>query len=285
MMWGDLEKNLHQSNHRFVVNEMKLKSSYSRSIEAGIDSEAECLTDVLTGENLKKFQFQYSPLQRTARELFEETYRKLSDKTCAFILTDQKARILELYSCPEVIEKCLERSVKRGASLAEGSCGTNAVALALYYQDTVVLKGAQHFCKLFQDWCCVAVPIFDREDQPLGCIDCSMSHEASLGEKLPLIQMLAEKLVSFWSQHDARQSQRVTQRRWEIIVLLSKGDTSKEIADKLNLNPRTVETHLRRMRSQWNAKTTCELVTKILNSGGTPIRPWPNVGSNVRVGP
>jgi transcriptional regulator of acetoin/glycerol metabolism len=280
MMWDDLGKYLRQSDRRFLVDEKKLKGSYSRSIHAGVNPNLERLTDVVTGEGLQKIQFQYDPLQRAARDLFEETYSKLSDKSCAFVLTDPEARILELYSCPEVIEECLKRSVKRGASLAEERCGTNAVALALYYQDTIVLRGAQHFCKLFRDWCCVAVPIFDREDQPLGCIDCSMSYEASLGEKLPLLQMLAEKLVSFWSEHDARPSRKVTQRRWEIIELLSKGYSSKQVAYELKLNPRTVETHLRRMREQWNAKTTCELVTKILNSGATPVKPWATLGSS-----
>lgn len=269
-MWKDIEKYLPKSDHRYLISKAKVKDSFQRSLRAGVDPAMKQLTDILTGTELDQFLSRHSHLLHAARDLFERTYQAVSDKSCAFLATDPFGRIIDVYSSPEVIHECSMRRVQRGASLSETASGTNGVSLALYYKDTVVLRGQDHFCELFHDWCCVAVPVFNPEQELVGCIDCSMSHESSLGEKLPLLRMIAEKLTLSLETVRDDTFPKVTPRRENIIRLLGEGRSCKEVAALLDLNPRTVETHLRRMREQWDAKTTCELVSKVLSSGAIP---------------
>jgi DNA-binding NarL/FixJ family response regulator len=45
-----------------------------------------------------------------------------------------------------------------------------------------------------------------------------------------------------------------------VLLLLAQGYTRREIADELELSEDTIKTHLARMRSRWNAKTSAQLV-------------------------
>lgn len=52
----------------------------------------------------------------------------------------------------------------------------------------------------------------------------------------------------------------ITERELEIIVLLSKGMTSKEMAQELNISIHTVETHRKNLMRKMKLKTTAQLV-------------------------
>ncbi|MBI3812893.1 MAG: hypothetical protein HY279_00290, partial [Nitrospinae bacterium] len=66
---------------------------------------------------LSNITLPYTDLISIARENFEDIHRTLPDKSCIFILTDFNARIIEIFSAPEVILRCNERGIVRGASL------------------------------------------------------------------------------------------------------------------------------------------------------------------------
>jgi DNA-binding CsgD family transcriptional regulator len=56
----------------------------------------------------------------------------------------------------------------------------------------------------------------------------------------------------------------VSQREKEIIVLLSKGKSSKQIADILNISKNTVDNHRQRLLKKFEVKSSSELVVKAL---------------------
>jgi DNA-binding NarL/FixJ family response regulator len=53
---------------------------------------------------------------------------------------------------------------------------------------------------------------------------------------------------------------KLSERETEIIKLLSKGSSSKEIAEKLFISPRTVESHKANILSKLNLKTNADLI-------------------------
>ncbi len=57
----------------------------------------------------------------------------------------------------------------------------------------------------------------------------------------------------------------LTDREKEILKMLVEEKNIPEIADKLNLSPRTVETHKRNIMAKYGAKTTIGLVKMVLN--------------------
>jgi DNA-binding NarL/FixJ family response regulator len=60
-----------------------------------------------------------------------------------------------------------------------------------------------------------------------------------------------------------REKIKVTQREIEIIQLISEGLTSQEMADKLFISPRTVDTHRSNLLKKLGVKNSMELVNKV----------------------
>lgn len=73
-----------------------------------------------------------------------------------------------------------------------------------------------------------------------------------------------------YSQHVGKKKQReevikLTQREMEIVKLISEGYTSQQMADKLFISPRTVETHRANLMKKVGVRNAIELVKKLQN--------------------
>lgn len=64
-----------------------------------------------------------------------------------------------------------------------------------------------------------------------------------------------------------REKIKLTQREIEIIRLISQGFTSQEMADKLFISPRTVDTHRANLLKKCNVKNSMELINKLASLG------------------
>jgi len=62
----------------------------------------------------------------------------------------------------------------------------------------------------------------------------------------------------------ARSAPFLTPKEREVIRYVVDGYSNKEIADKMNISPRTIETHRANVLSKFNLKNTTELIKKIL---------------------
>jgi DNA-binding NarL/FixJ family response regulator len=60
---------------------------------------------------------------------------------------------------------------------------------------------------------------------------------------------------------------KLTTRQYEVLQLLAEGLSAKEIADKLYISPRTVETHKYNMMEELNLKTTTDLIKYAIKHG------------------
>jgi DNA-binding NarL/FixJ family response regulator len=62
----------------------------------------------------------------------------------------------------------------------------------------------------------------------------------------------------------ARSGPFLTPKEREVIRYVLEGYSNKEIADKMNISPRTIETHRANVLTKFNLKNTTELIKKIL---------------------
>jgi DNA-binding NarL/FixJ family response regulator len=60
---------------------------------------------------------------------------------------------------------------------------------------------------------------------------------------------------------------KLTPRQREVLQLLAEGMTTKEVADKLSISPRTVEFHKYKMMQQLNINTSAELIHYAIKHG------------------
>jgi PAS domain S-box-containing protein len=110
-----------------------------------------------------------------------------------------------------------------------------------HYSDERIMKRASK--ELF--WCHVSGRAFDPNDPHAAGV---WAFE-DLSEKRPVTAEL-------------------TPREREIAALLVEGETSKQIARRVGLSPRTVEMHRARLMRKFSASTSSELVHKLLGVTG-----------------
>ena len=77
-------------------------------------------------------------------------------------------------------------------------------------------------------------------------------------------QPLARTVLSFAHIPDQMTGTSLTRRERQVVGLLSKGMTSKEIARNLSLSPRTVEDYRTTLRKKFGAKNTNELLARLM---------------------
>ncbi|WP_242083634.1 response regulator [Aestuariivivens sediminis] len=74
-------------------------------------------------------------------------------------------------------------------------------------------------------------------------------------------QKISEKMINFMSEHTVSNDM-LSKKELEVLELISKGLTTKEIAAKLYVSSRTIETHRANILKKLNVKNTAELIKK-----------------------
>lgn len=269
-MWEKLSY-AKESQSRFYPTRERLVASYERCQEAGLRREQDAICTGSSEREMRPVGVTHPSAIGKAHALLVDVHRLLVDKSSVLILTDDSSRVLDVHSVAEVVDRCDRIGLKVGASLAERHSGTNAVALALHYREPVILRGHQHFCRVFSDWYCVAAPVVAADGRLVGCVDLSTNRNARLGEKLPLVTTLAAQLAEMLGDLTADAVADVGTSEWGIVSprqrailhLLAEGRVAKEIASTLGISQRTVESHLEKLRKRFKAKTTVELIVKL----------------------
>jgi two-component system, NarL family, response regulator NreC len=82
----------------------------------------------------------------------------------------------------------------------------------------------------------------------------------ALGKKY-FNQEISTLMANSLSEHDMGNS-KLSQRELEILGLVAQGKITKEIADKLCVSTRTIETHRNNMMKKLNVQNTAELIKK-----------------------
>lgn len=264
----------------------RINASHRLSRQCGIDPDVDCIADVWSDERLSDLLARYKDLIDPVRRLFVDVQDMLAEAGVVFVLTDSQARILVLCATPVLSGFCERMNVRVGASLSESSCGTHAVNLALRYGDPAVVEGAAHFSYLFHACCSIAVPLVGRRGEPQACIALITAWNGALKEKFALSALMARLLArdviagtqgprAIVNSADApapgigahKDTSDLSPRKHRILSLLMQGQTCKEIAKSLAISPRTVESHLEQLRERFEARTTVEVVAKVLRLG------------------
>ena len=94
-------------------------------------------------------------------------------------------------------------------------------------------------------------------------------HEAIKGRTY-VTPMIAGELLQAYNEKTYRQAEeepQLTQRQREILQLLVEGNSAKEVANLLNISPRTVEFHKYSMMAKLNIKSVSALIQYALKHG------------------
>ena len=80
----------------------------------------------------------------------------------------------------------------------------------------------------------------------------------------PMSTAIARQIVQYFHQQQSPEMRSLTTRECELLGLLAKGHSDKEIADMLSISCLTVRTHLRNIYDKLHAKSRTDAVIKFL---------------------
>lgn len=266
---------LREAPEPYHVDPAWLAASHKRCDRAGLSRDIKSPRDVLRGQQRAEFLAENSRLLVKVRPLLTQLYREIPDQSCILIFTDRDGRTLDIISSPEMLDLCKKIGLSQGTSFREESCGTTAISWALHYGDTVVLRGEQHYCVMFHDWCCVASPIRDPEGNVTGCMDLSTRREADLGVTAALIRRVAGEITRVLSPSkepsDKTPPCPISPRQREILALLAYGLTRKGIALRLHISVGTVGTQLKSLYQKLGGRNDNECIALAYQKGILPL--------------
>jgi DNA-binding NarL/FixJ family response regulator len=73
--------------------------------------------------------------------------------------------------------------------------------------------------------------------------------------------------VMLKEQYSSQESIKISDRELEVLYLISEGNTNNEIAEKLFISPRTVDTHRKHLIEKFNARNTANLIKIAAQNG------------------
>jgi DNA-binding CsgD family transcriptional regulator len=262
-VWSGAPSMFGATGDRRALSELRVSKSQQRSRRLGIDAWLRSIPEACAEAESEQPVAVAPLLLRHARKLFEQVYPLLGDSSTLLVLADPKARVREIFAAPELVGRCSERGLRSGGSLSEENCGTNAIGLVAKHWELSVVSGAQHHCKMFHDWHCVAAPILDAGGKVHGIVNVARSVSQHLRDEPALVRLLAGTLSSSLDPSLASGDARtlgISPMQGTIVAALRCGLTCKQIASQLNVSARTVESHLERLRRRFSASTTVQLM-------------------------
>lgn len=94
---------------------------------------------------------------------------------------------------------------------------------------------------------------------PYSKVDQSLTQVKALLNTLPSQTICPEK-----AKHQKTEFDNLTQREQQVVCLVARGKTLKEVAKDLSLSPRTVETYFDSAKHKLGCKTKSELIQRLL---------------------
>jgi sigma-54 dependent transcriptional regulator, acetoin dehydrogenase operon transcriptional activator AcoR len=154
------------------------------------------LHDHLRGGELIRAMQQRERLLSVARPFMDDLYTIVKGTGFVVVLTNEEGYILQLLSDEGASETPMTSNFFVGASWSEEDAGTNAIGTAIEEQKPVQVSGAEHFCQKHHCLTCSAAPIFDPDDNLIGILDISGSHESAHLHTLGMVVAAAKAIIA-----------------------------------------------------------------------------------------
>ncbi|ORX22647.1 hypothetical protein BVF91_10185 [Thermoanaerobacterium sp. PSU-2] len=221
---------------RFTTDSCVFLESYKRCNNLNVNKNLNSLSyyNIVYEEDLKK---KINLLINAFKRSLENLYVFQENNHYIYILCDANGIVLDI-SCPRnLLKYCHEINLKPGCSLNEKDCGTNAVSLALTEKCEVYINGKEHYCFLFHNLHCIALPIYDENNNIIGICDISSITEKEYTYAPSFIYLLVKYIRDEYLKL-IYEEYLTTLNPVEINILssVSRGKSEFEIANSLKIS-------------------------------------------------
>ncbi|MEQ8197702.1 MAG: sigma-54-dependent Fis family transcriptional regulator [Clostridiaceae bacterium] len=129
-----------------------------------------------------------------ARPVMEGIYSLVSGSGFALLLADKDGYIIDVIGDKNIMKKAEELNFLKGQLWAEKVVGTNAIGTALHLNKPIQTIGAEHYGINQHSWTCSAAPIYDEDDNLIGCINMSGNYYNAHSHTLGIVTAAAQSI-------------------------------------------------------------------------------------------
>ncbi|WP_160684920.1 sigma-54-dependent Fis family transcriptional regulator [Clostridium sp. C2-6-12] len=129
-----------------------------------------------------------------ARPVIESIYSMVHGSGFAIFLVDKEGYIIDIIGDKDIMERAEELNFLKGELWSEKVVGTNAIGTALYLNKPVQTIGAEHYGINQHSWTCSAAPIYDEDDNLIGCINMSGNYYNAHSHTLGIVTAAAQSI-------------------------------------------------------------------------------------------
>jgi transcriptional regulator of acetoin/glycerol metabolism len=252
---------------KLIFNEVLY--SHKRCLEMGLKQSLDTPLIFLEEEELRLKIRENNELIDVFRKNVNSIFKQLKERY-VFLLTDTEGYLLEMVYEKKIYNNLDKSGFKIGTSFKEESCGTNAISLAMRLNQLVYLKPEQHYCNIFKEWYCIAIPLI-IDDEIIGYLDLSTIKDNMVDEMVVIVELLAYKIVSDYIRmfgNKAKNSRvKLTEEQLKVLKLVTKGYKDIVIAKELGISINTVNYHKRNIFKKLDVRSTREAIAKAIRMG------------------
>ncbi|MFT8349157.1 MAG: sigma-54-dependent Fis family transcriptional regulator [Clostridium saccharoperbutylacetonicum] len=135
-----------------------------------------------------------SELISVARPVIESIYSMVHGSGFAIFLVDRDGYIIDIIGDKDIMERAGDLNFLKGELWSEKVVGTNAIGTALYLNKPVQTIGAEHYGINQHSWTCSAAPIYDEDDNLIGCINMSGNYYNAHSHTLGIVTAAAQSI-------------------------------------------------------------------------------------------
>ena len=157
-------------------------------------------TDPLAHPALQALLDKNAQLLRVALPELDGLYEQVLGTQSVVMLTDASGLILNTTGHPVFMKKAGQVALLPGVSWAEAARGTNAIGTALALQDSVEVRGGEHFLSQNSSISCSAAPIFSPDGQMAGVLNISGDARLHHLHASGLVRLAARQTEHRWME-------------------------------------------------------------------------------------
>lgn len=242
--------------------EQEIVSSWERCLRLGVGKTIDA--PLLRFEN-QQWEHRLSK-RKSLVAIFQKCFREVRDfipRDYMFLLTDEEGCLLHQETPLLSSGQKDQPKLARGASLVEESCGSNAINLALRLRKSIYFKPEFHYCDLFSDWYCFAIPLITAEGVK-GCLDLSLKGRRMQKEMIGITKLLASNITNelHYSHGKSTIQAVLTKQQISILELFAKGLTGAAAALEMKLSENTIKYHRKQIFQKLAVQSIAEAVAK-----------------------
>lgn len=254
-------------------NSQELTLSYGKSLQMNINPSKKFFENAIDKEKLIYKKIENSYIISLLNKLINKSlmYKSLLTEEYFFILCDRDGYIINLIYDDKLKDYFNKLHFTEGNSLRIEDCGTNAVCMAMEYKSQVELSGKDHYCDLFKDWYCTAIPIFDNYyRETIAYLDMSRIKIPNIREESIILRNMAiyiEDCITYRSEKLPVIVSKLDDTDRLILSLLARKCVRKKIILENDISESTLKRHLSKLSTLFNANNDLEIVMTAIKAG------------------